>query len=346
MNPLSIRSRRRQTGLSLIELMVAITIGLFLLLGLVAVFANSNRAHMDLSRASQQIENGRFAVQLMTDDVSLAGFYGRYALQLPVPGALPDPCEIATMATLRTGAALPIQGYDAPASSPITACLPAANHRAGTDILVVRRADSATTAMGSLAAEQVYVQANADPTVSANPVIALGTAANFMLVNKDGLTAAPIRKYHVHIYFVAPCSIPSGGGTVCTGASDDGGNPIPTLKRLELAIDPADNTRKMYLVSLVEGIENLQVDYGVDSDTDGVPNGPYVAAPASVVDWSNVVAVRVNLLARNLEPTGGYTDAKVYDMGVAGTLSPGGAFKRHVYNTVIRIVNPSSRRES
>ena len=58
-----------------------------------------------------------------------------------------------------------------------------------------------------------------------------------------------------------------------------------------------------------------------------------------------MVAVRVNVLARNLETTGGFTDTKVYDMGVAGTLSPGGAYKRHVYNAVIRVVNPSSRRE-
>src|SRR5438132_3900300 len=147
MNRMPILSRRREAGLSLIELMIAISIGLFLLLGLVAVFANSNRTYIDLSRASQQIENGRFAVQLLADDVSLAGFYGRYALQLPVPGALPDPCETATMATLRTAAAMPIQGYNAPASSPIIACLPVANHVGGTDILVVRRADSATTAI-------------------------------------------------------------------------------------------------------------------------------------------------------------------------------------------------------
>ena len=124
----------------MIELMVAIAIGLFLLIGLVSVFATSNRAYMELGRASQQIENGRFAVQLLTDDISLAGYYGRYSLQLTVPGVLPDPCETANMAALRNAAAFSVQGYDAPASSPITTCLPAANHLAGTDVLVVRRA--------------------------------------------------------------------------------------------------------------------------------------------------------------------------------------------------------------
>jgi type IV pilus assembly protein PilW len=88
------------------------------------------------------------------------------------------------------------------------------------------------------------------------------------------------------------------------------------------------------------------VDYGVDSDTDGVPNGTYVSDPGSVTAWTNVMSVRINVLARNLESTSGYSDTKVYDMGVAGTVTPGGAYKRHVYNSVVRIVNPSSRRES
>ena len=48
-------------------------------------------------------------------------------------------------------------------------------------------------------------------------------------------TASPagyIRQYHVHIYFVAPCAIPTAG-TTCDSTAD-GGKPIPTLKRLEL----------------------------------------------------------------------------------------------------------------
>jgi type IV pilus assembly protein PilW len=311
----------------------------------VSVFSNSNRVYTELNQASQQIENGRFAVQIMADDIAHAGFYGRYYGALPVPGVLPDPCEKADVAILRTGAALHIQGYNAPATSPITGCVPVANHLAGTDILVVRRADSTVTATGSLTAAQVYVQANADPNESQNPIIKLGSAANFPLLNRDATTLAPVRKYHVHIYFVAPCSVPTGGGSVCTGATDDGGRPIPTLKRLELTLD-SGGALDMVLTPLVEGIENLQIDYGVDSDADGAPNGAYVAAPASIADWQNVVAVRLNVLARNVEASGGYTDTKQYDMGVVGLITPGGSYKRHVYNAVVRVINPSARRDS
>jgi len=334
----------RQCGISLVEIMVSMTIAMFLMLGLAAVFGNSARTSAELNHSLQQIENGRFSVQTLTDQLSLAGFYGRLPGMLAPPAALPDPCGFSDMSDLRAATAFPVQGYNAPASSPLS-CIPAANHVANTDILVVRRADTNVTATASLVPEEVYIQTNADPGNSANPIIADGDIANFTLRNKDGTTVAPIRKYHVHIYFVSPCSIPAGGGSVCSGASDDNGNPIPTLKRLELRVDPSDDTLKMTTISLVEGIENLQIDYGVDTDGNGVPDGNHLVIPGTIADWSNVMSVRLNVLARNLERSPGYTDAKTYDMGAAGTITPGGPFKRHVYNTTVRLVNPAARRE-
>jgi type IV pilus assembly protein PilW len=344
---------RRQAGLSLIELLIAIAISLFLIAGLMAVFAASNRSYVELNRSAVQIENGRYAMQVLTDNLAQAGHYGRFSLQLPIPGALPDPCDLAP-AALRAATAFPVQGYDAPASSPITTCLPAANHVPGTDILVLRRADStvaaggaATIPAGALDAQDVYLQANADPNNSANPIVTVATGtpdAVFTLRNKDGTTLAPIRKFHVHVYFVAPCSVPAGGGSVCTGANDDGGSPIPTLKRLELLA--SGGVLAMQVVPIAEGIENFQVDYGVDASGDGVPDGGYVTAPAAVADWANIVSVRAHVLARNLEPSGGFVDAKIYDMGAGGTVEPGGPFKRHVYNATVRVVNPAGRRET
>lgn len=335
---------KHQSGLSLVEIMVSMLIAMFLMLGLAAVLGNSARTSSDLNRSLQQIENGRFAVQTLSDQIALAGFYGRLPTMLAAPAALPDPCEISNMAALRSSTAFPIQGYNAPSTSPLS-CIPAANHVADTDILVIRRADTGVTDIGALVTEEVYIQTNADSGNLANPIIALGTAANFTLRNKDGTTIAPVRKYQVHIYFLSPCSIPSGGGSVCTGSSDDNGSPIPTLKRLELRVDPADNIRKLTPVSLVEGIENLQIDYGIDTDNNGIPDGNYLTIPTAIADWANAMSVNLNVLSRNLEATPGYTDAKTYGMGVGGAVTPGGAFKRHVYNTTVRLVNPSARRE-
>ena len=107
--------RRRQAGLSLLELMIAIAIGLFLLVGLVSVFATSNRNYLELSRSQQQIENGRFATTLLSDDIGQAGYYGQYPIAVAAPGAMPNPCEAANMANLRAAMGMPVQGYNNPA---------------------------------------------------------------------------------------------------------------------------------------------------------------------------------------------------------------------------------------
>jgi type IV pilus assembly protein PilW len=339
----------RQRGLSLIELMISMAIGLFLLAGLVGIFVNSSQTNAELFKAAQQIENGRFAMQIIGDDLALAGYQGYYAA--PAAAATPNnPC-VTDAPTLFSDMAMPVQGYNAPASppAPLSGCLPPANHLPGTDILVIRRADSQATAGNTFQIGRVYIQHNGNQ--DDNPVVKAATAATgtlgagntFPLMRKDTVTPAPVRKVHVHIYFVSPCSVPTGGGSTCTGASDDNGNPIPTLKRLEL-IAGAWQT-----VPIAEGIENLQYDYGVDADSDGSPETPFVQNPATAPDWSNVVAVHVNLLARNVEASPGYTDAKTYNLGQFVSVTPIGAatsYKRHAYTAQVRIVNVSARRET
>mgnify|MGYP000505809460 CR=1 FL=1 len=71
------------------------------------------------------------------------------------------------------------------------------------------------------------------------------------------------------------------------------------------------------ITPLVDGIENLQIDYGVDTNSDGNADS-YAADPASVTNWSNVVSVQIHLLARNTETSLGYTDTKTYNLGPTG----------------------------
>src|SRR5512135_2613642 len=130
-----------QDGLSLVELMIALTIGLILLLGITTLIVMQSNSRNELEKSSRQIENGRYASQILHDDIQHAGFYGIYRPITPViPATLPDPCD-ATAAGLSAAMALPIQGYDSPAAPPIT-CLLGNNYKPGTDILVIRRAST------------------------------------------------------------------------------------------------------------------------------------------------------------------------------------------------------------
>ena len=338
---------RAQRGISLIELMISMAIGLFLLAGLVAVFVNSAQSNAELSKAAQQVENGRYAMQTLVEDLQHAGYYGQYfALDAPVAALLPDPCDFGTSgppyALLRDALLVPVQGYGA-WDGTLAACLPTANHKAGTDILVVRRADTAATTGSNFEVGRLYLQTNANAQEANNPLIRAASAANgtlgtgntFWLLDKNN-QPGPVRKLRVHIYFVSPCSKPA----VCTGGSADDG--IPTLKRMELA------NGGFAVVPIAEGIDNLQFDYGVDADGDGAPEAPFIETPADPQAWANVVAINVNLIARNVERSAGYSDPKTYQVGEFVSWTPTGGdlqFKRHAYGELARIVNVSARRE-
>lgn len=343
--------RRRQTGLTLVELMISMAIGLFLVAGIATLIAQQSATRAELDKSGRQIENGRYALTLLQDDIQHAGFYGQYGGPLPAPAALPDPCA-TTAAAIDAALAMPLQGYDAPASvpAPLSACLPDENHIPGTDILVVRRleADDTLPAINALVDGQIYVQTTPVAKVTGlgvDPTPAVPSL--YILKQKDAVTAAEVRRYVQRIYFLSPCNIYAAGATVCTTAADNG-SPVPTLKRLEMVALAGSTT--MTTVPLVDGIENLQFDYGVDNTGmagatgDGTP-GALVTAPA-VADWPNVMTVQVNLLARNSDRSAGYVDGKTYNLGVAGTVGPfSDAYKRHAYSAIVRAVNPGEQRE-
>ena len=346
-------------GFSLVELMVALIIAGILLLGLAVFFASSSRSYSEAERVSRQIENGRYALATLSEDIRHAGFYGQIGnvttlpiqpappAQIPMPASLPLPCA-TDFASIKAALPVPIQGVDNVASATAPSCVPDAV--AGTDIVVIRRANTTTVAAGSGGAAPV---ANGFYTQSSNcvteaPVFQFAQSG-FTLHDKDCTTVMPLRQYHVYIYYIAPCSVASGSGGACAA----GDAPLPTLKRVELLPGSSATTGTMSApVPLVEGIENIQYEYGLDTNGDGSPDS-YTAAPAfsPTNQWAQVVAIRIHLLARNVDATPGYTDTKSYSMGLDAsgnpvTLTPGGAFRRHNYTALVRVVNVSQRTES
>lgn len=337
----SFQARPRQglaAGFSLIELMVAVTLGLLLILAMASLLAQQGKSRTELDKSAAQIENGRYALALLQSDIQLAGFYGQNVGATAVPTVLPNACETATMSDIDASTALPLQGYNDVGStmpSTLSGCLDAANHVDGTDILVMRRLHTSVAA--TLDAQRVYMQ-----TTPAGRVTDLGAnATSFTLLKKDGTTPADIRAYVERIYFISPCNVFESGQTVCTAAAD-GGKPIPTLKRLELSV--AGGGTAFVITPLVEGVENMQLDYGVDTEGVGGPSYPFLQAP-TLAQWRDVVAMHISLLVRNPAETFGYEDAKSYDLGLAGSVTPGGSYKRHVYSSGVRVINVSARKE-
>jgi type IV pilus assembly protein PilW len=331
-----------QEGFSLIELMVALVIAAVLLLGMSAYFVTSSRTFTETERTSRQIENGRYAASLISEEVRHAGFYGEVGNvgNLPVSSAIAMPASVPSicafsLADVKAALPLPVQGLDVPTSTP--GCLP--DYVSGTDVLVVRRANTTTVTAASVGATTDYYTQTAF-CATANPVFVVDQA-NFTLKDKDCVTVRPVRQLHTYIYYIARCSIGSNADGTCK--STDAA--MPTLKRAE----PTSDGTFVYS-PLVEGIENLQIEYGLDNNADGVAE-VYSASPSSVADWARVSALRIHVLARNTEASTGYTDTKTYQLGLnadgsANNLTPGGSFHRHAYTQIERVQNPSQRLEA
>jgi len=328
-------------GFSLIELMVAITLGLLLMLAMTRLMSQQDRARGEIERAGRQIESGRYAVSLVHEDLQLAGYFGQIGAQTTLPADLPNPCTTgataAGLVALREAMSLPVQGYDSPATVPsaLSGCLAAANHLAGTDILIIRRSDAEGSGLlpAATVAGQVYVQSTPADVIVGNGGSTATTT--FSLRRKDAVTPAELRRYVQRIYFVSPCHVPASGEVCDAGA--DNGRPIPTLKRLDFT------GTGFTIVPLVEGVENLQLDYGIDANGDGAPDR-FETRP-DLSEWPDVVAVRVGLLSRALEPSPGHVDDRSYVLGMTTVSAPGDAYKRQAYVVAVRAINTSGRRE-
>ena len=328
-------------GASLVELMISIAVGLIIMAAVLMVLANSSRTRAEIQRTSEKLENGRYAIELLTEELQHAGFYGEMKPTVAPALPLPDPCS-QDRAVWEAGIAFHVQGYTE--ASGVPSCIASAR-KAGTDVLVVRRAK--TCAVGAagcdaLVAGEPYLQISFCKEESTT--YAVGTAGDALLElkAKDCTSAAPLRRFVVHTYFISP---------------DNGaGRQVPTLKRAEFA------GAEIVTTPLVEGVERMRFEYGIDTDNDGAPDAytsdPDSFAPAGCTsctaerNWSNVMAVRMYLLVRASDSAPGHVDTKVYELGktAAGeTVSAGpfnDAYQRRVYTGAVRLVNASARRET
>ncbi|HXV12308.1 MAG TPA: PilW family protein [Burkholderiales bacterium] len=332
----------RQSGVTLVELMISLTLGLILLAALLTVFSNSSAARSELERTSRQIENGRYAIQLLADDLRVAGFYGELNVgAMPVPAVLPDPCS-TNPADWNTAIPLHLQGYDDGNGAP--ACLPI-SAKPNSDVFVVRRVKTCAAGVAgceTVAAGRPYLQASLCITDAPQHVLGVQGTAAFPLRQKDCATAAVKREYMVNVYYIS---------------TDNGsGQNVPTLTRLELS------GGAIVQVPLVEGIEEMNVEYGIDTDGDGQPDA-YSADPTNFTfagctnctpgnNWSNVVTANLHVLARSVDPSPGHADTRTYRLG----LNAGGVpvvfgptndrYRRNVYSAMVRIANSAGRRDA
>lgn len=323
-------------GFTLIELMIGMTVGLIVLLGLTVFFSYNSRNQQDLERGIVRLENARFALDTLTEDLLHAGYYARH-----VPGAgttysvvKPCPATTADLGWNPTATVMPpaVTGLPAdPANAAEKNCL--TGLRAGTDLITLTHAETGLSAtVASTEASNLYIQTTSCATDPSRVTVNTGPASNFPLQNMACDTPNNVHRLAQRTYFLSNCNN-------CT--SNDG---IPSLKRGELI------GNRFVVNTVAEGVEQLQFEYGVDTNNDGQLDELKTFAGITNVNpyvWSNVVAVRVHMLTRSSLPDPGQVEQRTFQMGPL-TLKPGdlpNGFKRTLLTTTVPLTNVAGRRE-
>jgi type IV pilus assembly protein PilW len=409
--------------MSIMEFMIAITIGVVLMLGVLLLMSRTSRSYKISDEFARMQENGSSAVRYLGDDVRMAGFYGLAGDpgsintfdNLPPPGG-DGIIDYGQDAGINFGTSAAVDcGYANWSLTPITPvwglpptttgaqanaalpCIPVANYVTGPAI-ILREAlgtminrdvngNPQNWSSAQLDANTLYLQADAGTGFifkgSQYDQYKAASYARSVAAAGGGYVDAPIYQYQSRIYYIRPCSRPTGGvdarGNPTCQAGDDGGNPIPTLVRQEWQSTAGGPVLRE--VGLVEGVEKMNVVYGMDSMNGGTPvtpgcnsasgacagTGPdgiadfYTvtpppvadlppAAPAPSITWQTVVTVRLNFLVRATAATAGYDDSvKTYDLsgGVTFNCTAAGApcnYHRHLFSQVVQVKNISGRR--
>jgi type IV pilus assembly protein PilW len=296
---------QRQQGMSLVELLIAMTLGLLLTAAIVQIYLSSRRNQTLQESLTSRQEAARFAAQAIERDAKMAGFRGCLRDVGTVRSALNDPTDFLW------NFAEYVTGFDAGGGGwapGLPASIADAAPVAGTDVLTLRTADDPggvflTAAMATDTSELVTRN-----DFGAEPL----AAGNIAVVTDCGGAAI----FQVSSFNAGSGEIAHGtdAGFVPGNASDDldrrfpDGSQVFTLRTTSYFIAPSVAGTGPALwrrdgdaaaVELAAGIENLQVLYGEDTDGNRAPDA-YVAADA-VVDWRRVVSIQVALLVAGVQ---------------------------------------------
>ena len=320
----------KQQGFSLIEIMIALVIGMVLLGGAVSIFISNYSVYRLESELSRMQEAGRFLIEVMSKEIRMGGFSGcasRGTIDVNVMADTPPPVPFASDVAvfgfnddgtntwdpvLSVTNKIPLYDIDGDATKDLVS---------GTDIINVQRADSCgatldeDTNTGQSAQFKVNAPngcdfkqysvimitdcTNADVfAIQSNPTSGSGketlTHSNSLNVGNFIATEygpdSQIFKMRSNTFFVAT-------GT----ATDKSGTRKSSL--YQATWDPSDNnttltTADFTIMELADGVEDLQILYGEDTGGGNLYADEYVSAD-TVADWANIRSVRVNLLLRS-----------------------------------------------
>lgn len=307
----------QQKGLSLVELMVAMVLGLFLIIGIGHLFLATNKTWTLQDELSRIQENARMALNLLSNDIRTSAFTGCPAqaelannlsanndarewmahFDKGILGISSGTEAQNRMDSKSTSEAIIVHSIDRESETSIT------SHDASSAALTTKEAhghdEGDLLAVISNDCEQVAVfqaGSNTSGSTVTHPANTSGELVNCISHTKGD--------YNCHTNTVTAEPMNHRGSLLAPLKSyayylRDSNN-IPTLYRKKAG--ESINGNALSAEALVEGIEGLKILYGLDSNDDGVINQYRSAEDLGLFsdDWKKVTAIKLELLARSL----------------------------------------------
>ena len=327
----------RQTGVGLIELMVALVLGLFLIFGAVTIYQQSRTAFRTTEAVARLQEVGRLAMDVIESDVRMASYWGlnnraEYIVNRASSGqALPAPFTIAQGAIIDTCGGngsnwvIDLDRYIVGSNNGYTltcATVPAGTAMTGADTLTIRRAADATPA--TLDADRIYLQTSRiQGTMFVPPAGCTSPFDPTCIPPAYTPPASQSRELIVHAYYVS---------TQSTLRTD-----VPSLRRKSFA-DVNSAADAITDDEIVPGVEDLQVRFGVD--TNGDTSVDSYVNPNAVPAGADVISATIWLRIRAEEPEVGFKNGKSYQYAdMAAAFTPNDGYRRILVTKTIQLRN-------
>ena len=273
------KGKQRQTGLTLIELMVSLVIGLLLAIIASSTYLYSKQAYNAVSENSQMEENGRLALNLLTRNIQSAGYVTlNIADGEPVPTAKKIlGCEFGMR-----------KPQGATSTADLETCLlslPAGTTQSSSIAVFYQTDPYSTTATG------VYQGVDC---IGNRPVDLTATAGSAVT------TTWSVRSY----FFISRTVVGTPFGTT-------------TMGQLNCATDPtgAVTSRPFDAQPLIPGVHQLRARYVLPTDNRDFAPGQkmFEASAIAAADWERVVQVELCVLTKAIQPSGNDTATNVID---------------------------------
>ncbi len=325
--------KKQISGFSLVELLVAMVVGTIIVTGAFSLYSGTRKTQRSSEAQMDMVADARFAIEMISYDLRHAGMWGGTNKDGLIECRSADTdCAVRNDETIPTTAtndcedkwfiklARPIFGIDDADGNPYSAtCIPESEgYVEGTDIIEIRYADANLPA--ALTSGQTYVRSN-----FINGRIFIGETVPKLRSNDSG-AGDPTTNNHrlkAYAYYVSD-------------HTDSAGDGIPSLRRVALVSGPTVQNQ-----TVISGVADLQVQYGVDSDGDLIIDRYVNADDLDETDWVNVYSAKIWLLMRSDKAQTGIDTTKSFRLAGKDAVDYGGdgGYRYFLVSSVVNLRN-------